>query len=128
MEPLIPTECQGMNNSEELPDIVRAMNRAKMKNPIARCQINSLIFHRARISRTSRIHRPSVCPYLQRQWKYGIMTICGGINEFCHQLSYMRSGTSIPNSPIAFLMIFATFLASTRRKSFFCSSGSLRML
>ena len=41
---------------------------------------------------------------------------------------YMRSGTSMPRSAIAFLMTLATLRARTRRKARFCSSGSLRML
>ena len=40
---------------------------------------------------------------------------------------YMRSGTSMPRSPMPFLMILATFFASIRRTAFFCISGSLRI-
>ena len=41
--------------------------------------------------------------------------------------NYMRSGTSMPRSDMALLMILATFLASMRRTARLSASGSLRI-
>ena len=121
VQTLIPTEGKRMNDGEELPDVISAVNRTEMKHLIARLQIDGLIFHRPGITRTSGIHSPSVCPYFRMQRQDSIVAIIRRV------LHHILSGTSIPSSPIPFLMILATFLASTRRKSFFCSSGSLRI-
>ena len=47
---------QGMNNGQELTDIVGAINRAVMKHHLPRLEINATIFHLTRISRTGRIN------------------------------------------------------------------------
>ena len=63
---LLPTEGEGMYNGQELPDVIGAVNRTIVKHLIASLQIDSLILHRPRITRTGCIHCPSVCPYFQR--------------------------------------------------------------
>ena len=83
---LLPTEGKGMHDGQEFTDIISAMNRAVMKHLIACLQVYRLIFHRARIARTGRIHRPRVGPHFHRKGKYGVMTVRRGINEFGHRL------------------------------------------
>lgn len=121
VQTLIPTEGESMNNGKKLPDIIGAVNGAEVKHPITRLKVNGLILHRPGITTTGSIHSPSVCPHLHRQGQYRIIAIIWRI------LHHILSGTSMPNRPMPFLIILATFLASTRRKSFFCSSGSLRI-
>ena len=65
VESLVPAECQGMDDGKEFSDVVRAMHRTIVEHAGTCLQIYGLIFHRSRISRTRRIHRPSVRPYLQ---------------------------------------------------------------
>ena len=53
-----------MYDGEELPDIVRAVDRSEVEHAIARLQVYRLILHRPRITAASRIHRPGICPHL----------------------------------------------------------------
>ena len=86
VQTLLPTEGKGVNNRQKLSDVVRAVHGTIVKHAITRLQIDGLIFHWARIARACCINSPSVSPYFQRQWKYGVMTICRGIYKLCHQL------------------------------------------
>ena len=79
VQTLIPAKGEGMDDGQKFPDIVGAMDRTIVEYTIARLQVDGLIFHRTRIATAGCIHSPSVSPYFQRQWKYGIMTICRGI-------------------------------------------------
>ena len=63
---LLPSQSQGMNNSQKFADIVRAVNRSIVEYASSRLQIDGLIFHRTRITGTGCIHRPCVCPHLRR--------------------------------------------------------------
>ncbi len=51
---------QGMNNGQELTDVIGAINRAVMKHHLPRLEINATVFHLARISRTGRINGQGV--------------------------------------------------------------------
>ena len=53
---LFVEKSESMDNREELADIVRAVNRTKMKDLAPLRQINTPIFHRPGIAGTSRIH------------------------------------------------------------------------
>ena len=54
--PLFVKKSESMDNREELADIIRAVNRTKMKDLASLRQINTPVFHRPGIARTSRIH------------------------------------------------------------------------
>lgn len=86
---LLPTEGKGMHDGQELPDIISAMNGTVMKHSIACLQVYRLIFHRTRIARTGRIHRPSIGPHFHWQGKYGIVAVCRWI-DFLHDLHALR--------------------------------------
>ena len=75
VQALVPAESEGMNDSQELPDVVRAMHRTIVEHLITRLQVDGLIFHRPRIPTTGCIHRPSIGPYLHRKRKYGVVAI-----------------------------------------------------
>ena len=121
VQSLLLHQCQGMDNSQKLSDIISTLNRTKVEYLSACCQINSLVLHGARVTTTGCIHSPRVCPYLKGQGQYRVVSIVRRV------LHYILSGTSMPSRAMAFLMILATFLASIRRMALMFSSGSLRM-
>ena len=75
VQALVPAEGKGMNDSQELPDVVRAMHRTIVEHLITSLQIDGLIFHRPRIPTTGSIHRPCIGTYLHRKRKYGVVAI-----------------------------------------------------
>ena len=124
-------KSKSVHNSQKLAYIVGSMQRPEMKNLCPCRQIDSLILHRTRVPAASSVNSPRACPYLFGKWKHGVMAIIGRIyRRVLHQLKadYMRSGTSIPSSPIPFLMVLATLAAITRRVSFSASVLALSIL
>ena len=53
VQPPLLEQSQTMNNGQKFPNIVRAVDRAKVKNLLARSQIDTTIFHRPRITAAS---------------------------------------------------------------------------
>ena len=82
VQALLPTKSQGMDDGQELPDIIGAMHWPVMEHAIACLQVYCLILHRSRIARTSSIHRPRICPYLRRQGQYRVIAVYRGIDLF----------------------------------------------
>ena len=123
-----------MDNGQKLPNIIRTFYRTEMEHAIARLQVYRLVFHWSWISTAGSIYSPRVCPYLHGQGQHRVVSVVRRVLHlfYCllrlsRNMSYILSGTSIPNKAMPFFRIFATFLANIRRTAFFCSSGSLRI-
>ena len=67
---LIPTESQGMDNGQELTDIICSLHGTKVKHACTSLKINALVFHGSRITTTAGIHRPCICLHLKWQGKH----------------------------------------------------------
>ena len=118
---------QSVDYAEKFADVIGAVHWAKVEHGIARLQVDTLVFHRSGVARTSRIHRPRVGFYLCGQRQHGVVAVRWRVNELrCH--AYILSGTSMPNSCMPFLMVLATFFASTRRNVLASVLSALRML
>lgn len=113
-----------MDNGKKLADVVGAVDRAEMKHHLTGGKINAPVFHRTGITAACRVDSPSVCPYTRMQGQNSIVSVIWRIS---HYKFYIRSGTSIPSRAIPFLMVFATFLAITKRTVFSCSVSALRI-
>ena len=73
--PLLPAECQRVDDGQKLTDIVGAVNWTIMEHASSCLQIDGLIFHWPRIARAGCIYSPCVCPHLGRQGQYGVMSV-----------------------------------------------------
>ena len=129
-----------MNDGEELTDVVRALNRTEMKKFLTGAQIYSSVFHRTWITTAGGIHGNGIGFHLHGKRQHGIVTVVGRILVLRHEIGilvlrhqwedlsvYIRSGISMPSSPIPSCATFATFFDSTSLNTCFCASSSFRM-
>ena len=118
---------QSVNNAEKFADVIGAVYWAEVEHGITRLQVDTLVFHRSGVARTSRIHRPRVGFYLCGQRQHGVGAVRWRVNELrCH--AYILSGTSMPNSCMPLLMVLATFFANAKRSVLASALSALRML
>ena len=95
VQALVPAKGKGMDDGEELPNIVRAMNGAEMEHAIARLQVDGLVLHRTRIATAGSIHRPRICPYLWRQGQNLVVAVCRGIQIINLQFSIFNKSHAL---------------------------------
>ena len=84
---LLLHEGKGMNNGEELPDVVCSVAGTKMKDHLSRSEVHATVLHAPWVTRTSSIHCPCVCGDSHRQWKHCIVTIIWRILHITYVLA-----------------------------------------
>ena len=58
---LLCHQGEGVDDGEELADVVGAVDRTLVKNLGAGLKVDALVFHRTRISGTGSIYSPGIC-------------------------------------------------------------------
>ena len=72
-------ECQGVDDGEELTDVVRAVHGTEVEHLRTRLQVDGLIFHRPGIARAGSVDSPGIGRHFRMEWQHRVVAVGGRI-------------------------------------------------